>query len=270
MKFLVVDNDKSSLKNLCRIIESAAPEAELRAAKDSDDALEIMRDFVPDVVFLEIRMPEMNGLELARIIRERINPRINIIFTTGHCDYIETAFMELRASGYLLKPVTKEMVTIELENLRYPLQAKEKKQVQVRTFGEFEIYVEGKPLNFRYKKTKELCAFLVDRGRMCSMGEIQEYLWEETDEIRNHGSYLQNLISDLRQVFGRWGCGDVIIRKYGAIGFDVSKLDCDYYAYRDGNPAAVEAFRGEYMTQYYWGEKTLAGLVFSSKHDYFG
>ncbi|MCR5487116.1 MAG: hypothetical protein K6F35_06245 [Lachnospiraceae bacterium] len=54
----------------------------------------------------------------------------------------------------------------------------------------------------------------------------------------------------------------MIIRKYGLLGIDASKIDCDYYAYRDGNPAAVNAFRGEYMSQYSWAEKTLGSLVF--------
>ena len=44
--------------------------------------------------------------------------------------------------------------------------------------------------------------------------------------------------------FGKLGCSDLIIRKYGEIGIDSSKIDCDYYEYRQGNPAAVNAFKG--------------------------
>ena len=46
-------------------------------------------------------------------------------------------------------------------------------------------------------KTKELLAYLIDRGGMCSNAELHENLWEETDEITDHRSYLQNMISDI-------------------------------------------------------------------------
>ena len=56
-------------------------------------------------------------------------------------------------------------------------------------------------------------------------------------------------------------CRDILLRRYGAVGIDTEKIDCDYYEYLCNNPAAVNAFRGEYMTQYSWSERTLASLT---------
>ena len=136
-------------------------------------------------------------------------------------------------------------------------------RIKARCFGSFELYVDELPVMFHYNKTKELCAYLIDHGGMCSIGELQDKLWEDDHKASEHKSYLQNMISDLNKTLTDLGCNDIVLRKYGSIGIDSNKIDCDYYAYIQGNPAAINAFRGEYMSQYSWAEKTLATLVFT-------
>lgn len=263
MTILIVDNEELALEGLCRTVSSVVPDAEICKSMDAEEALALAKEVNPEVAFLDIEMPGMNGLELAKGIKERVNPKINIIFTTGYSEYIREAFTRLRASGYLMKPITKEMVSSELDDLRYPVELKGEKRVRVRAFGYFEIYADNKPMDFRYSKTKEMCAFIIDRGGACRTSELLENLWEETDEVSDHRSYLQNMISDLVKTFTSLGLRDVIIKRYGYVGFDISRIDCDYYYYREGSPAAVNAFRGEYMSQYSWAEETLGRLVFS-------
>ena len=262
MKIMAVDNEEIALEGLLRTIKTAIPKAELFSSTDSKKAFLLAEENRPDIAFLDIEMPGMSGLELAKKIKEEVDPKINIIFTTGYSEYIEEAFTKLRVSGYLLKPVTEEMILTEIENLRYPVEIRGACRVRVRAFGSFEVYIDDKPVDFHYNKTKELCAYLIDHGGMCSIAELQENLWEENDSFSDHRSYLQNLISDLIKTFSKNGCKDAVIRKYGAVGMDPTQLDCDYYSYRDGNPAAVNAFRGEYMSQYSWAENTLGSLVF--------
>ena len=262
IKILAVDNEALALEGLRRTILEAVPDAEVICCADPVEALQTALEQRPDIAFLDIEMPQMNGITLAKRIKEQVDPKTNIIFTTGYNEYVEEAFITLRVSGYLMKPITKEMIETELENLRYPMEPKGKKRFRVRAFGAFEIFIDDVPVSFHYRKTKELCAYLIDRGGMCTTAELQEGLWEDADGIADHSSYLQNMISDMTRTFAEKGCRDVVLRKYGEIGLDQAKLDCDYYAYRDGNPAAIGAFRGEYMSQYSWAEKTLGGLMF--------
>ena len=265
MKILVVDNEELAVRSLCNTIGKVIEDADISSVTDSRKALDLARSINPDIAFLDIDMPVVDGLTLAKSIKEQVNPNTNIIFTTGYSEYLEEAFTRLRVSGYLMKPVTPDMVRTEIENLRYPIEPRGQKKVRVRAFGTFEVFADDKPVIFHYGKTKELFAYLIDRGGMCSNAELQENLWEEADEITDHRSYLQNMISDMTKELGRLGCKDIIIKKYGAIGIDATKIDCDYYEYRDGNPAAVNAFRGAYMSQYSWAESTLGTLVFSGK-----
>ncbi len=124
MKILAVDNEEIALTGLCKAIKQALPDAEIFSTQNSSEALSMALHCEPAVAFLDIEMPKVNGLELAKQLKKEVNPKINIIFTTGYNEYIVEAFTKLRVSGYLMKPITKEMILNEIENLRYPHELK--------------------------------------------------------------------------------------------------------------------------------------------------
>ena len=101
----------------------------------------------------------MSGLELALELK-RLQPGVHIIFVTGFSQYAVDAFA-MHASGYLLKPATEEAVLRELTFLYQEREAGAR--VRVKTFGGFDVYVDGEPLRFGRAKSKELFAYLVDR-----------------------------------------------------------------------------------------------------------
>ena len=72
-------------------------------------------------------------------------------------------------------------------------------------------------------------------------------LWEE-----DHSSYLRNLLADIKQTLKAIDCSDVLIKKHNAYSIDLTKVDCDAYEYKKGNPNAIMMYRGEYMFQYSW------------------
>ena len=155
---------------------------------------------------------------------------------------------------YITKPVTLDKVKRELADLRRPVETN--KAVRVKTFGNFEVYINNKPVAFKYNKTKELFAYLVDRkGSLCSFREILTVLFEDDD---GHENYLKSLRRDLLDVFTQNNLRDVIVSQRGSLAIDPEKLDCDYYDYQDGKPTAP--FMGEYMLQYSWAETTCARL----------
>mgnify|MGYP002513243935 CR=1 FL=1 len=157
-----------------------------------------------------------------------------------------------------MKPITPEKVKLELENLRRPII--EKKRLKVQTFGNFEAYIDGRPIAFKYSKTKELLAYLVDRkGALCTNGEIIAILFEDDE---GHDAYFRSLRKDLTDVLEMAGCGEVLSQQRGRIGIIPELVDCDYFNWCSGKRTGVNAFRGEYMTQYSWAEATCALLQF--------
>ena len=151
MKIIAVDDEKIALKGLLLSIEKAAPNAEVFGFRYASDAIDYMKTEHCDVAFLDIEMKGINGVELARALKE-INPDINIIFATGFGSYRDVAF-DIHASGYLIKPITVEGVKRELENLRRPVAPP--RRIKIKTFGNFEALYNGSPIVFKYQKSKE-------------------------------------------------------------------------------------------------------------------
>ena len=118
MRIIAVDDEKLALDALLGSIRKAAPEAEIYGFNDAAEALNFLKDQPCEVAFLDVEMPEMNGVELAKRMK-MIYPNINIIFSTGYDQYRGVAF-GLHASGYLTKPILPEDVRWELADLRRP------------------------------------------------------------------------------------------------------------------------------------------------------
>lgn len=260
---LVVDDEYLALEGTMDIIKRILPDADVRGFRDADEAVCAVRSepsAVPDIAFLDIETRSVSGIEIALMLKEA-NPSVNIIFVTGFGDYMKDAF-SLHASGYIMKPVSENKVRKELLNLRFPLPGA---PVKIRAFGNFEVFVNSRPLMFTYTKTKELLAVLVDaHGSLLSVNAIINTLWDD-DFCEAHKSYFRNLVSDLRRAFCDNRLDGVIVNRRGYMGLDCTKVSCDYFDFLDGKEEAVDAFGFEYMSQYSWAESTLGTLVARAK-----
>ena len=116
MKILAIDDEKIAMEGLVRAIKEVEPESQVYGFQKASQALEFYKGTPCEVVFLDIQMRNMNGVELAKKIK-MINPTVNIIFATGYGDYREIAF-DMHASGYLIKPITPQKIQKELNDLR--------------------------------------------------------------------------------------------------------------------------------------------------------
>lgn len=121
MTILAVYNENLMLNRLCRHIKQIKPDSLVVSFKNPADALAYMENHTVDVVFLEIMLQKMMGIELARQMQQ-INPHVNIIFTSSYSNYIYEAMSEIRCSGFIVKPVTTEKIKRELEDLRHPIE----------------------------------------------------------------------------------------------------------------------------------------------------
>ena len=252
---IAVDDERLALENLSNSIKQAAPDAQIHGFRYPEDALDFAKENLVDVAFLDVEMVGMNGVELAERLKI-YHPDVNIIFTTGYGHYRDAAF-DLHASGYLTKPITPEKRKKELENLRRPI--RDTKRVKIRAFGNFEVYLDGNPINFKYSKTKEMLAYLVDRkGALCTNGEIIAVLFEDDN---GHEAYFRSLRKDLTDILEAAGCGEILSQQRGRIGIVPELVECDYFNWCSGKRSGGNAFHGEYMTQYSWGEYTNAMLL---------
>ena len=254
MKILVVDDGQLAINSLIRILCRVAPDCDYISAMTTDDALTWLRQGPMDAAFLNLEMPGMNGLALARMI-QKIQPRCNLIVVTEHPEYALEA-LQIFVSGFLLKPANEA----DVENLRYPAEDVPA-GVKVQCFGNFEVFVGGRPLSFKRSKSKELLAYLVDRnGATCTNGEMLAVLWEDKPDTASLHSHLRNLIFDLSHTLEDAGVRGLLVRGRSTLAIDTSKVECDYYNFLRGDRSTISNYRGEYMTQYSWAEVTRSAL----------
>jgi len=252
MYIIAVDDEFLSRMDIEWAIRNAVPEAELLCFEDPVAALDFVRENHVDVAYLDIRMPEMSGLELAEKIRE-ISPKTNIIFSTGYDEYAYDAF-SVQASGYLLKPITKEAIVQSLANLRLPV-AKGEGKMHVKCFGNFDVFIEGTPVHFPRQKAKELLAYLIHkRGTSCTTREICAAIYEDGENFSALDKQIQTQISTMMKALKDVGADDVIVKRRNSLAIDTSKVDCDYYGFLARDPDAINLYMGEYMSNYSWAE----------------
>ena len=186
MKILAVDDEKIALEALEDALRKALTDSEIFAFRTSAEALECAGKTSFDVAFLDIEMRDINGLELAKRLKD-IKSDINIVFVTGYSEYALDA-LNLYVSGYILKPVTPQKVTDALAHLRTPVTkghvdqktGTDEMKLRVQCFGSFEVFCGEEPLTFTRQRSKELFAWLIDRlGAQTSMAEIAAVLWED-------------------------------------------------------------------------------------------
>lgn len=254
MRIIAADDEALALEMLVQAISEAKPEAEIHQFMKPSQVLEFAKENPADVAFLDIHMRGMTGVELAKKLKD-INPKLNIIFVTGFDQYTGDA-MAMRASGYVMKPATKEKIETELAELRHPVEAAPSALLKVQCFGNFDVFVpDGTPVHFERSKSKEVFAYLVHRhGSSCTIKEIAAALFEDAPYDLKQQMYLQKIMSAMMKSLKKVGAEDVVVKRYNSLSVNVNKIDCDYYRFASLDSASVNAYTSEYMSQYYWAE----------------
>jgi DNA-binding LytR/AlgR family response regulator len=112
-RVLVADDEPLLLAELVEALERLWPEADVATAQDGIEALRLGRDWMPDVAFLDIRMPGLDGLEVARVF----GARTHVVFVTAYGEHALAAFDE-GAVDYVVKPIPLERLARAVERVR--------------------------------------------------------------------------------------------------------------------------------------------------------
>jgi two-component SAPR family response regulator len=259
MKAIAVDDEELMLHALVRAVSASPDIKEVVKFSNCEKALNYVKENPIDVAFLDINMRGMGGMALAEKII-KLCPNSKIVFCTGYEEYAIPAF-KIHASGYLMKPISAKDVQTEIDNIK-GIRAKEK-LIEVKCFGNFEVFVKGKILTFKRSKTKELFAYLIDRkGAGMTAKQICAVLFpDDTDDAKNT-AYFRQLVLDLKNTLKSVGADAVFCHETPFYRIDTGLISCDYINHLEtGKPE----FYGEYMIQYSWAEGTCAMLTFDKK-----
>ncbi len=255
MRAICVDDKSLITDYLVSLCRGLPPITEAVGFTRARSALQWLRENDAGLALLDIDMPDMNGLALAAEIK-KLRPRIAVIFLTGFSEYAADAF-QLRASGYLLKPVSKERLAAEVAYALGGKRAAPKAHIRAKTFGSFDLLVDGEPVAFRQAKCKELLAYLIDRqGGSVTRAEAFSILWEDRLYSRPMQKQFDVILRSLRDTLAERGAGDILEMGKGTLRIRPEQISCDAWRFFSGDAEAVNAYQGEYMSAYSWAGST--------------
>ena len=204
---IIVEDELNILKHMNKLVVSMDEFLIKGTFATPHEALAAFPDLMPDVAFIDIEMPRMNGLELARRLL-KVKDDLSIIFTTAYGQYALDAF-EVEAIDYLMKPIMKEELQRVLKRLNrvFNIQKRQSPLLKrvpsfaVRCFGAFEVRDQQQQMvRWPTRKAEEVFAyFLANQGRYISKWELLKIFWPEIEEERAIPN-LYNTIYRVKQV----------------------------------------------------------------------
>lgn len=206
MRVVCIDDEQLALSFLERQL---AKIAEVEVIGSFINPLEgkkfILRE-EPDVIFLDIDMTPLNGMEIAERVLEKL-PDVILVFVTAYEAYAVNAF-ELNATDYIVKPLKFERLELTVNRIKKQLQSRQKKPIsrsqslRIRTTPSLAFETEPdvfKPLPWRTAKTQELFIFLLqNHDVVIEKSAIIELLWEDYELEKAH-SLLYTTIYNIRK-----------------------------------------------------------------------
>lgn len=197
LKCVIVEDEFPAREELKFFIEKHE-EIELEKEFDSPlDALKYLQDNKIDVVFLDINMPELDGMSLGKIL-SKLNENLKIVFITAYREYAAEAF-EIKAFDYLLKPYSEKRINEVLDNLTKERKADHIKDIskinKVTVTSEDKMYVISiNDIYYIEAGEKESMVYTKDNSYS---SKIKISKWEEmlpkNKFYRTHRSYMVNL-----------------------------------------------------------------------------
>lgn len=190
LRAVIVDDEKPAIDLLRTLLKKNNKVDVVGSFQSSINTINEMPRLNPDVVFLDIEMPEMSGIELASNVIS-LNNHTEIVFITAYNQYAVDAF-KVNAIDYLLKPVLQEDIdkTVDrvLKRINYSFANHDISPIpRIYCFGSFQVYNDFSeyPLKWRTAKSKELFAyFFQNRGRSIAKWKICEVIWPEVQSTK--------------------------------------------------------------------------------------
>jgi len=219
IRILIADDDPGMRLIMRKLVEKAEGYELAGEAVNGKQLIEMYDELHPEVILLDVEMPEMTGVECARAIQDR-DPRTILVFATAHEEYMANAF-EVYAFDYLVKPfrVERAMKTLDRirDRLRTPGSGETVQTPRLRKSdgpGRMMLrhrdgvsFLDISDIAMVMRENRSTVLVMDDGVRYVvsdALGELEERLPQDTF-FRSHKSYIVNLnLVDSISPYGRW------------------------------------------------------------------
>lgn len=228
MQIAAVDDERHVLERFERMVGEFKDIELCGLFETGEELLSYLKAHPLDAVFLDIEMPQVNGLELSARILD-LHEEIHIVFVTAFNQYAVEAF-EVEAMDYILKPLTEERLAKSIKRL-----LKNKKTIKhhekpfIQCFGDFEVFIGQEAVAWKNSKAKEILAFLVQKGGVPANWEkISDAVWPDYNSEKAQTNFHATTYL-LRKRLAEAGVSQILENGRGNYKIVTSQVDCDLY-----------------------------------------
>ncbi|MGP4073994.1 LytR/AlgR family response regulator transcription factor [Piscibacillus sp. B03] len=230
IQVLIAEDERLAREELVFLLEQETDVELCPTAENGEQLLTYYREYAPDVLFLDIHMPGLNGIEAADAIRgESGSKQPLIVFTTAYDHYAVQAF-ELQATDYLLKPFNQERFSETMQRVRRALhnkksESKQKLDKLVISTDEKMVVLNPHDIGYVERIDRTLKIYTLNNDVVktkMTLKELEEKL-EAYPFYRPHRSYLVNLdaIEEITPWFN--GAYNIVVRDHNKSTIPVSR-----------------------------------------------
>lgn len=200
-KHILVVDDETQITRVLRTSLSSHG-YDIRVANDGETALEIMKDWSPDLVITDLSMPNMDGLELCRRLRVRSSIPIIVLSVRGE-ERTKVKALDAGADDYVTKPFGMEelLARVRASLRRAPVDASEQAPIEVGDFkidpGSRSVVVKNKPVHLTPKEFELLVFMARHPGKVMTHRALLAAVWggDSTEQVE----YLRVFVAQLRK-----------------------------------------------------------------------
>ncbi|SER60937.1 two component transcriptional regulator, LytTR family [Gracilibacillus ureilyticus] len=195
---MIAEDERLGREELIYLLEQEEDVVICPSAENGEQLLELYEEYSPDVLFLDIHMPCLTGLEVASILRKETGERPVIVFTTAYDSYAVQAF-DLKVTDYLLKPFDKERFTRTMERVREDLLKKNNKRPKIDklviSLDKKIVVIDPNQIGYAVREGRQVNLHMLNNEMIetkMNLKELEEKLLNFSF-YRPHRSYLVNL-----------------------------------------------------------------------------
>lgn len=275
MRAIIIDDELPSIVLMKMMISKNEYLEVVGEYTNPKEALLGIKESTPDVIFVDVEMPYMTGVELATEVNN-LNNNIQIVFVTAYEKYALKAF-DVNAVNYILKPITEEAINITVTRLlrNYNILGQsfllKNETNKIKTLGEFIVFgnINGEKVQWATSKAKELFGyFILQRGKEVDKWQLCDILYPEAS-IKNAEHSLHSTISRTKSALKKAGIENVISCVKGKYSMDMSYFTCDMWEWNEfmeSNPIVTK----ENLSNYERVISLFSGELFESENYLWG
>lgn len=257
MKAIIISDDMLSSKKVVNSIDTIDGIEVVKTFSEPINAKIFVSNNEIDVIFVDITSSKEEKIKF--IYEVKRTKTILIVLIANNTNDLQYAY-NLQVAGFLLKPL-KEKVIIEKINFIKYMHSYLYKKVEIKTFGNFSVCINGRAIHFPYKKSKEILAYLINKqGTQVDWPTIAAEVLDEDLYDRTTYNRLHRYIESLKDTLKENQIINILTCTKGLLSVNTKEFYCDLYAFLDGSEASKNSYFGEYMYEYAWARNRNAYL----------